>query len=233
MTTSPPVSAYHRGLVMVRLKPAANLPESLWNARLSGRAAQALGFLERAGRVRSIERLDGDENAEPSFPERDRGAAPAFFSTHLDSRAPDDPLANLVMLEVDPSQPLEPLLTEIESDPLVLRASRVPIRHLIGEASTGRTGIIELWWNLTKIQWSEARKAAGFIEANDITVAVLDTGIDASHPDLKERVDGYWRAKGISDRDHCGPDRERPRDRRYLCLQVAAVQGLRRRAPLL
>src|SRR5207248_2069670 len=43
-------------------------------------------------------------------------------------------------------------------------------------------------WNLQKIRWAEARAISGFKDATTITVAVLDTGIDTSHPDLQGGV---------------------------------------------
>jgi subtilisin family serine protease len=46
-------------------------------------------------------------------------------------------------------------------------------------------------WNLSRIQWKEARSRNGFKEAEDIKVAVLDTGIQADHPDLEDRVAKY------------------------------------------
>jgi hypothetical protein len=46
-------------------------------------------------------------------------------------------------------------------------------------------------WNLMKIRWNEARVVAGFRDAQDITVAVLDTGIQTDHPDLAGRVAGH------------------------------------------
>ena len=49
-------------------------------------------------------------------------------------------------------------------------------------------------WNLKRIKWSKARKAV--TPSGHATIAVLDTGIDAGHPDLAGRVVGSWSAFG-------------------------------------
>lgn len=46
-------------------------------------------------------------------------------------------------------------------------------------------------WNLRKIQWSQARALPNFKDADQINVAVLDTGVDTLHPDLLGRVTSY------------------------------------------
>jgi len=46
-------------------------------------------------------------------------------------------------------------------------------------------------WNLEKILWRKARALKGFKDAGKIRVAVLDTGVDRKHPDLKGRVKKY------------------------------------------
>jgi len=46
-------------------------------------------------------------------------------------------------------------------------------------------------WNLKKILWEEARALPNFNDAADIRVAILDTGIDRKHPDLRGRVKSY------------------------------------------
>jgi len=200
------VGNYHRGLLTVRLKPAAEMAESLWGARLTGRAIQALTHLERAGLLRSVERLDADEGANESVSRTARGGTQAMFLERTDAAIfADDPLANLTMIEIDESQPLEPLMLELANDPVVERVSRVPIRHLIGDPpAAGSQDAIRTWWNLAKIGWREARAAAHFVEADQINVAILDTGIDAHHPDLAGRVHGYWRMGGVSDQDIVG-----------------------------
>jgi subtilisin family serine protease len=46
-------------------------------------------------------------------------------------------------------------------------------------------------WNLQKIRWDEGRALPNFKEANEVEVAVLDTGVDLDHPDLESRVSNY------------------------------------------
>jgi subtilisin family serine protease len=46
-------------------------------------------------------------------------------------------------------------------------------------------------WNLRKIKWSEARAQPGFVDADNVRVAVLDTGIDHDHEDLQGVVREY------------------------------------------
>jgi subtilisin family serine protease len=38
---------------------------------------------------------------------------------------------------------------------------------------------------LTAVELSQAQQATGFKEANDITIAVIDSGVDSGHPDLQ------------------------------------------------
>jgi subtilisin family serine protease len=40
-------------------------------------------------------------------------------------------------------------------------------------------------WGLVSVQLVQAQRAAGFREASDITIAVIDTGVDAGHADLE------------------------------------------------
>ena len=46
-------------------------------------------------------------------------------------------------------------------------------------------------WNLAKIQWAAARALASYKDAQEVKVAVLDSGIDEGHPDLSERIAAY------------------------------------------
>jgi subtilisin family serine protease len=60
-------------------------------------------------------------------------------------------------------------------------------------------------WGHTAVRIGQARERAGFKEATAITVAVADTGIDRSHPDLKKVISEYKNfLKGEGDRDYSG-----------------------------
>jgi subtilisin family serine protease len=66
---------------------------------------------------------------------------------------------------------------------------------------------VPLLWNLEKIQWQAARAQADFRDADEVHVAVLDTGVDEQHPDLS--VDTYnWRqlhlSRPVSNKDIIG-----------------------------
>ncbi|MFL6245049.1 MAG: S8 family peptidase, partial [Thermoanaerobaculia bacterium] len=81
-------------------------------------------------------------------------------------------------------------------DAQVQFVSRVPLRYMTlpaakprrraaGSSTTATTppapsGL----WNLLKVQWAVARNKHGFVDADDVKVAILDTGVDAGHPDL-------------------------------------------------
>lgn len=49
-------------------------------------------------------------------------------------------------------------------------------------------------WHLDKTRTSVARKTASFVEPKKVKIAVLDTGIDETHPLLKNRVAKYFNA---------------------------------------
>jgi subtilisin family serine protease len=60
-------------------------------------------------------------------------------------------------------------------------------------------------WGHTAVRIAQARKRAGFVEASNITVAVADSGIDASHPDLKSVIGEYKNfLKGEGAKDYVG-----------------------------
>lgn len=68
-------------------------------------------------------------------------------------------------------------------------------------------------WNLVKLK---AEQAWDQVTGSGVTVAVVDTGVDASHPEFGDRVlEGYdYAAECIGD-DPCFPDLPEPRDARY------------------
>jgi subtilisin family serine protease len=60
-------------------------------------------------------------------------------------------------------------------------------------------------WGHNAVRLAQARAAAGFADAADIVVAVADSGVDKSHPDLKGVIREYKNfVKGEGARDYVG-----------------------------
>ncbi len=52
--------------------------------------------------------------------------------------------------------------------------------------TTGRLDPLESrQWGLGAVRWYDAQKLSTFKDARDVTIAVIDTGVDAKHPDLQ------------------------------------------------
>jgi subtilisin family serine protease len=99
------------------------------------------------------------------------------------------------IVELQPGANLGQLQAAMGGDPHIEFVSRVPVRYLMtrrraaGTPAGGGATIAatpppaDTMWNLAKIRWREARDQGLDLAAN-VSVAVLDTGIDLSHPDL-------------------------------------------------
>ena len=82
-----------------------------------------------------------------------------------------------------------------------------PIRHLFGKRTktTGPDPLSSRQWSHGAICLGRARTAPGFNDASGITVAVVDSGIDKGHPDLKAAIKEYRNVlDGEGDRDYIG-----------------------------
>ncbi|ASY59406.1 Cold-active alkaline serine protease (plasmid) [Sinorhizobium sp. CCBAU 05631] len=162
---------------------------------------------------RMLVRPSRDGSAKPELlgvPENegDGWSAPALnLNAAIDLRTPGG-AASLVELVSDVD--LRQLQLALAGDPTVASVARVPLRYLVAKsprkparraskaAQPGARGRIatepppaHTMWNLRKVRWDEARNLSGFDDASRIKVAVLDTGIDADHPDLKDQIGGY------------------------------------------
>jgi len=82
-----------------------------------------------------------------------------------------------------------------------------PVRRLFArrrKATSGPDPLDGRLWGHGAIRLGHARTAAGFNDASSITVAVIDSGIDAAHPDLKDCIVEYKNMRGGSDKDFVG-----------------------------
>lgn len=177
----------------------------------------ALSFYERAGLVKRVVSVPRRSSRRPE-PARavftgmapgGLGASAVIAASAIDSGEQHGGGLSLVELERDEDVPK--LQLAMASDPNVASVSRVPVRYLAvraprrpqrrrsGPAAPVAAGIIPMaappnpstLWNLSKINWSEVRQLSGFADADDISVAVLDSGIEEAHPDLQDRIVDY------------------------------------------
>ena len=210
------IPAYHEGMLLVRMQltqtgagitPAATLGMRAAMPTTAGMAA--LSFYERAGMIRRVvpvSRPSADRLSAPRI-----GIAARMMAAGADSsegsRASD---AGLHLVEVERDEDVPQLQVALASDPNVESVSRVPVRYVVarstrhkggGETSTKDRGARlrvlaappspSTMWNLRKTRWAEARVIEGFTDADNVSVAVLDTGIDERHPDLEGLVQSY------------------------------------------
>jgi subtilisin family serine protease len=164
---------------------------------VSGTAFGALEALCRAGRIKRvtpISRKSANRRAQPWTGLPGVATAALFAGTQKANPTRGESIADGVsMVEVDDEASVDRLRDALATDPNIVSASRVPLRYMCGKrvattarssAATPPAGSGSSNWNLQKIRWAEARQSATFIEADDIKVAVLDTGVDRNHPDL-------------------------------------------------
>ncbi|WP_457581008.1 S8 family peptidase [Ensifer canadensis] len=124
----------------------------------------------------------------------------------LDQRTPGGATS---LIELASETDVRQLQLSLAADPTVASVARVPMRYLTTKSparlasskkrpvAAGGSRIAaapppaHTMWNLRRIRWSEARALPNFNDGNSIKVAVLDTGIDSRHPDLRDQIAGY------------------------------------------
>ena len=80
-----------------------------------------------------------------------------------------------------------------------------PVRQLFARRKkAGVDPLASRQWGHGAIRLGHARAARGFKNATNITVAVIDSGIDARHPDLKQAIAEYKNFLRGSDKDFVG-----------------------------
>ncbi|THK37001.1 protease [Ensifer sp. MPMI2T] len=143
----------------------------------------------------------------PVSEEEGASASALSLNAALDGRTPGGATS---LIELASEADLRQLQLALAGDPSVASVSRVPFRYLAARsprrsagsakkkppaAPRGRIAAVpplaHMMWNLRKIRWDEARNLNGYDDAGSVKVAVLDTGIDAAHPDLSEQVAQY------------------------------------------
>jgi len=90
----------------------------------------------------------------------------------------------LTLVHLDDAAVSAELLRTVESSPVVAFAERVPARWLSATAADPRHN---RQWGLRAIRWFDTERP----DADSVTVAICDTGVDARHPDLTGAIAAY------------------------------------------
>jgi subtilisin family serine protease len=98
-------------------------------------------------------------------------------------------------LTLDPKKITPELLRKLKSSPGIEVAERVANRWLLAAGDPS----LSLQWGLWAIGWNQADRPS----AKKVHVAVIDSGIDATHPDLAGAIESYIHT-GNSARDFIG-----------------------------
>jgi subtilisin family serine protease len=146
---------------------AAAVPESL---------GEPLDFLRQSAGLKSLRPLFAEagrkrvSSAKVSGRQRDRLALAASVLTE-----DDDDLAGIAIAELDPKATAASL-KRVASAGAVDFIEPVPARWLAATVDPMRN----VQWGLRAIRWFDARRP----DASEVTVGVMDTGVDAGHPDF-------------------------------------------------
>ena len=92
--------------------------------------------------------------------------------------------AGLTLVHLDDAAVSAELLRTVESSPEVAFAERVAARWLSATAADPRHN---RQWGLRAIRWFDTEQP----DAESVTVAICDTGVDARHPDLAGAIASY------------------------------------------
>ncbi len=204
--TSAELAAHHDGMLLLKVRPPAGplaargLTHDPTDGPWSPPGLSALARLERAGMIKRVTPLAGAPPRGPGPPQA-RGVLAALGEA-TGQAPPWDANAGVCIVELERERDVPDLRLALANDPQVEYVARIPARYLLATARTCKRPAKadaaargappgSTLWNLRKLRWARARARKGFKDAAAIRVAVLDTGIDPDHPDLKGRVIHY------------------------------------------
>jgi len=119
------------------------------------------------------------------------------------SESPQEFLAGFGVMHLDPKAVNANMLRKLGNGAGVIAAARMPRRWMLAKAAKVDP-MRNSQWALRAIGWFDAKLP----DASDIDVAILDTGVDATHPDLKQHIaeyntGGFSREDLIGHGTHC------------------------------
>lgn len=195
--------------VIAKVKPAPAAGARALTASLSagGRAARAAGVGGNSGLARLLDNAHVTSISNV-FDEDPPGAARSFstFAAAATGRRPASARApRLVEIKVARGTSPAQLAAHVARMQEVEYAFVPPVRRLFARRKKSKADpLASRQWGHGAVRLAHARDTAGFKNAANITVAVVDSGIDTSHPDLKDAISEYKNFLRGSDKDFVG-----------------------------
>jgi len=190
---------YHEGMLIVKVRSSSSLRSALTATAarsnvLDSHGISALSTFERAGLIKRITPITPSRQ-EQSLSPSGRGVITTLAAS-LEGTSPNDINSGVNIVELERDEDIPELQIALANDPNIEYVSRVAVRYLVSQTKSSRAGVgiaavpppVSSMWNLAKIRWQEAIDLPEFKNAASIRVAVLDTGIDTTHPDLQGKV---------------------------------------------
>jgi subtilisin family serine protease len=182
----------------------ARTPASL---SAGGRAVRAAGVAPDSGLARLVDNghVSSIKNVFDEGPEEARTLS--MFAAGGAGRGPKSRSPRLVELKVTKGTTPAQLAAHVARMNGVEYAFVPPVREAFARRRRPKAGADPLasrQWAHGAIRLGQARAAAGFKNATNITIAVVDTGIDRQHPDLAATITEYKNFLRGSDKDFVG-----------------------------
>src|SRR5262245_20357479 len=181
------------------------MPAAIMSA--GGRAAHRAGVTPQSGLARLVD--NGHVASIENVFDEDTGdvdRAPSMFASVSSSeRGARRRSPRLVELKVSKGTNASRLAAHVARMKEVEYAFVPPVRRLFARRKKAAVDpLASRQWGHGAIRLGHARAATGFKNATNITVAVIDSGIDTRHPDLKQVIAEYKNFLRGSDKDFVG-----------------------------
>ncbi len=162
------------GQIVVKLKRSGAARGVLHAAAAEGRMPQKRGALDRLLASRDV------VAAEPIFDNiTDRGLRGFRRMAMAAVSETDSKLAGLSVVSLPTDRHAKNVIKRLEQDPMIEFAYIIPEKYPMAADP-----MLNRQWGLNAIELFSAEAIASFPDPTDVTVAVIDSGIDPGHPDL-------------------------------------------------